>query len=83
MISVEEEGNKDQEHKDLYLFTLLQGLCLVFFQPVKSFTKKDHQDQLYTVHNSCNPQVTTAPSNKRPTSPYNSCLTNAEPTVLN
>jgi len=63
-ISVQEEGKKDQEHKDLYWFTLPQGLRPVLCQLTKSSTKKDHHDQFYTNYNTCNPQATTAPSSK-------------------
>jgi len=42
---VQEGRKKDQECKDLYWFTLPQGLCPVIFQQVKSSTDKDHEDQ--------------------------------------
>jgi len=64
MISVQEEGKKDQEHKDLYWFTLPQGLHPILCQLAKSSTKKDHLDQFYTIHNTCNPQTTIAHSSK-------------------
>jgi len=40
-ICVQEEVKKDQEHKILYRFTLLQGLRPVLCQLAKSSTKKD------------------------------------------
>jgi len=75
-ISVQEEGKKDQEHKDLYSFTLPQGLHPVLCQLANSFTKNEHQDQFYTIHNTCDQQATIAHNNKQPTAPYNSCSTN-------
>ena len=45
--SDQDEGKRDQEHQDLYWFTLPQGLCLVICQQSKNSTK-DQQDQFNT-----------------------------------
>jgi len=57
-------GKERLRHKILYWFTLPQGLRPVLCQLAKSSTKKDHQDQFYTIHSTCNPQATTALSSK-------------------
>ena len=60
----------------IYWFILPRGLHPVLCQLANSFTKNAHQDQFYTIHNTCNQQATIAHSNKQPTAPYNSCSTN-------
>jgi len=79
--SVQEERKKDQEHKILSWFTLPQGLRPVLCQPTKISTKKITTYQFYTIQY-LQPQATTAPNNKQPIAPYNSCSTNTEPTTL-
>jgi len=56
--SDQNEGKRDQEHQDLYWFTLPQGLRSVLCQQAKNSTK-DQQDQSNTMSITLVPRKTT------------------------
>jgi len=73
MKSDQEERKRDQQHQDLYCFTLSQGLHPVLCQQAKNSTKKITKINSIQYNYPCSLQINTAPCSTQPTTPHNSC----------